>query len=240
MIWCRSRGANAGPNIVAGRPFVRCIQGMNPSAWMKSNLAGIGSAAVLTVYAAGYVKTKPAADRFANESDERMRATAPIQPVSNVPVAAEPTPVVAAPKAAPKKAAARKPAAVAVEKPDSSAVMPAIIATPTPTPAPSAAPVDTAPQPEKPKEQIGLKDGIYYGWGSSRHGDIQAAVEIKNGRIFSAVITQCLTQYSCSWISPLPPQVVQRQSAEVDYVSGATQSTNAFYFAVTQALKQAK
>ena len=36
----------------------------------------------------------------------------------------------------------------------------------------------------------------------------------------------------------LPPQVVSRQSPEVDYVSGATQSTNAFYYAVVEALVQ--
>jgi uncharacterized protein with FMN-binding domain len=39
---------------------------------------------------------------------------------------------------------------------------------------------------------------------------------------------------------PLVPQVVARQSAEVDYVSGATVSSDAFYYAVTQALAQAK
>ena len=35
-------------------------------------------------------------------------------------------------------------------------------------------------------------------------------------------------------------RVVARQSAEVDYVSGATVSSDAFYYAVTQALAQAK
>ena len=38
----------------------------------------------------------------------------------------------------------------------------------------------------------------------------------------------------------LPPQVIARQSPEVDFVSGATQSTNAFYYAVADALKKAK
>ena len=65
-------------------------------------------------------------------------------------------------------------------------------------------------------------------------------MEIKNGKIVNAWISQCLTRYSCSWISMLPPEVVQRQSAEVDYVSGATQSSNAFYYAIVEALKQAK
>ena len=84
------------------------------------------------------------------------------------------------------------------------------------------------------------KDGSYSGWGTSRHGDIQATVVIADGRIASATIAQCLTRYSCSWISALPPQVVSRQSAEVDYVSGATQSTNAFYTAIVEALSKAK
>jgi uncharacterized protein with FMN-binding domain len=83
-------------------------------------------------------------------------------------------------------------------------------------------------------------DGTYTGWGTCRHGDIQAKVVIAGGKIASATIAQCLTRYSCSWISPLPPQVVQRQSAETDYVSGATQSTNAFYYAVIEALALAK
>ena len=94
--------------------------------------------------------------------------------------------------------------------------------------------------PARSEEGPKLRDGIYYGWGTSRHGDIQASVEVKSGKIVGAYIAQCLTQYSCSWISALPPEVVQRQSAEVDYVSGATQSSNAFYYAVMDALKKAK
>ena len=71
-------------------------------------------------------------------------------------------------------------------------------------------------------------------------GDIQATVVISGGRIASAVISECWTRYPCSWIVRLPPQVAERQSPEVDYVSGATQSTNAFYYAVVQALAKAK
>ncbi len=84
------------------------------------------------------------------------------------------------------------------------------------------------------------KDGQYSGWGTSRHGDIQATVVIEGGRIASAFISQCLTRYSCSWVAHLQGQVVTRQSPEVDYVSGATQSTNAFYYAVVEALAKAK
>jgi uncharacterized protein with FMN-binding domain len=99
---------------------------------------------------------------------------------------------------------------------------------------PVAAPAPTAPA--KPQ----YKDGTYLGWGTSRHGDIQAAVIVQDGRIASATIAQCFTRYSCSVIAKLPPQVAERQSPETDYVSGATQSTNAFYYAVVDALSKAK
>jgi uncharacterized protein with FMN-binding domain len=116
-------------------------------------------------------------------------------------------------------------------------------AAPAPMPQPAAAsptPDTTVAAPDTKNEGDQLKDGVFYGWGTSRHGDIQASVEIKSGKIVGAYISQCLTRYSCSWISMLPPEVVQRQSAEVDYVSGATQSSNAFYYAIVEALKAAK
>jgi uncharacterized protein with FMN-binding domain len=96
------------------------------------------------------------------------------------------------------------------------------------------------PPPADPPAKPRYKDGTYLGWGTSRHGDIQASVVIEDGRILSATIAQCLTRYSCSVIEALPPQVAQRQSPETDYVSGATQSTNAFYYAVVDALSKAK
>jgi len=83
------------------------------------------------------------------------------------------------------------------------------------------------------------RDGAWSGWGHSPHGDIEATVVVEAGRIKSAVISQCRTRYSCSVISDLVPQVAQRQSPEVDYVSGATESTNAFYYALVAALSKA-
>jgi uncharacterized protein with FMN-binding domain len=136
------------------------------------------------------------------------------------------------------------------------AAAPAPVATPIQTPVASSSP---APAPTRDSssassnnsnnsvaadsaqaEKKTLKDGTFTGWGTSRHGDIQATIMIKGGKIFFAAISECMTQYSCSWISQLPPQVVARQSAEVDYVSGATQSTVAFYRAVIEAMSKAK
>jgi uncharacterized protein with FMN-binding domain len=69
---------------------------------------------------------------------------------------------------------------------------------------------------------------------------VEATVIIEKGRITAAAISRCLTRYSCSWIAHLQPQVVERQSPEVDNVSGATESANAFYYAVVEALKAAR
>ena len=85
-----------------------------------------------------------------------------------------------------------------------------------------------------------LKDGVYTGWGTSRHGDIESRVEIKNGRIVSATIAQCLTMYSVYWIAALPPRVVKRQTYDIDVISGATESSFAFFDGIAEALKKAK
>jgi len=84
------------------------------------------------------------------------------------------------------------------------------------------------------------KDGRYTGWGFSPHGNIEAAVTIKGGHITGAIISQCRTRYPCAVIDTLPPEVAQRQSPDVDFVSGATQSADAFYEAVSAALDKAR
>ena len=211
----------------------------------KSNLVTLGSVAVLAVYAAGFVRTRAAAQRFANDSDRRQ-VTAPTTPADTTHVAMVPLRVDTAPPPKPHKAAAAAAVAVtpAVPNPPSVDTQRPMMIAPAPAPEPPpVAPVtvvaDTVPTPvDKPLAR--WKDGTYLGYGTSRHGDIQASVEIKDGRIIAASITQCLTRYSCSWISHLPPQVVARQSADVDYVSGATQSSNAFYQAIAEALTKAK
>jgi uncharacterized protein with FMN-binding domain len=109
-------------------------------------------------------------------------------------------------------------------------------ATPSTPPAPPAAVVVTPVEPAK----SAYKDGTYYGWGTSRHGDIQAAVVIEDGRITIARVERCLTRYSCSWITPIPPRILSKQATTYDYVSGATESSDAFQDAVSEALSQAK
>jgi uncharacterized protein with FMN-binding domain len=106
--------------------------------------------------------------------------------------------------------------------------------------APPAPPAATAAAPAPAPAQEGYKDGTFYGWGTSRHGDIQAEVVIEGGKIASASIAQCLTRYSCSWIAALVPRVALRQSPPTEYVSGATESSYAFYDAIVEALAQAE
>ena len=121
---------------------------------------------------------------------------------------------------------------------------PAAAPTAPPPTAPNAAASSGAagavPADSSPRSGLKWKDGTFSGWGTSRHGDIEATVIIEKGRITAAAISRCLTRYSCSWVAHLQPQVVERQSPEVDNVSGATESANAFYYAVVEALKAAK
>jgi uncharacterized protein with FMN-binding domain len=224
-----------------------------------SNLIALGSAAVLAIYATGFVRTKAAAQRFA--ADDSQRRTIPPKTVTGDMRSAElpPSLQIAAPaestRVLPPKAAratpAKAPAKAVPKQSQTTAIAPAEsivkaidsmpVAAPV-APLTPATPTQATDSAEHPADTLRAKyhDGTYSGWGTSRHGDIQAAVEIKNGRIVSAYITQCLTRYSCSRISTIIPQVVERQSAEVDYVSGATQSSDAFYYAVLEALTKAK
>ena len=253
----------------------------------------LSSAAVLGVYAAGFVRTRAAAQRFA-EADLRrtpIRAqvsasTAPAEsittPEARTPVtppalvaAAAPSPATEpvtprverdrAPATALRSsrpagttpASTSKPRAEHIDTTSTPAApaasVPELPSVPVPDPSPATAPAPATPTaavavpqsvpaspPAAPAPAPTYKDGTYSGWGTSRHGDIQATVVIENGRIASASISQCYTRYPCSWIVALPPQVAQRQSPEVDFVSGATQSTNAFYYAVIEALAKAK
>lgn len=83
-------------------------------------------------------------------------------------------------------------------------------------------------------------DGTYQGSGTDRIGTVSVAVTIQNDKITNVQITACETHYPESYIDPvLPDQVVARQSANVDYVSGATLSSYDFANAVQQALDQA-
>ncbi|TMF99328.1 MAG: FMN-binding protein, partial [Chloroflexi bacterium] len=97
-----------------------------------------------------------------------------------------------------------------------------------------------AASPANGEQQAGVyRDGTYVAIGTSRHGPIEARVVVKDGRITSASVSRCGTRYPCSDVNPLIKQVLSRQSAPVDYVSGATDSSKAYNEAVKNALDQA-
>ena len=229
---------------------------------VANGLVALSCGAVLAVYTAGYVRTRSAVEQFEAQAAERraadpvprridgpgakFRPPAPEPPsewVSSAPrgdavrlpkaiVSAEPAPAIEAPAAAPTaETADSAPALSSIETPLPPSPV-ALVAAP--------AAVEAPLQPVPPAPASAWKDGTYLGWGTSRHGNIQAEVVIERGRIAAATIAQCRTRYSCSVIEKLPPEVAQRQSPDVDYVSGATQSANAFYFAVVDALSKAK
>ena len=229
---------------------------------VASSLVAMSSAAVLAVYAAGYVRTRAAADRFAQLEDAgrvRRPGGVRLQPdtTENHEVRLKPD-TTADPEVRLKPDTTNsRPAGVqlqpdrqaAGDSPKSTATAATAPAADVPAPAEPLAPPKieepkaaelTAPvvAAEPPKSEY--KDGTYLGWGHCRHGDIQAQVVISGGRIASATIAQCLTRYSCNVIDKLPPQVAQRQSPDVDTISGATQSGDAFYYAVLDALYLAK
>ena len=57
----------------------------------------------------------------------------------------------------------------------------AVPVTPPPASQTAAAHADSAAQ-QADKDHPHYRDGTYTGWGTSRHGDIQASVDIKDGR----------------------------------------------------------
>jgi uncharacterized protein with FMN-binding domain len=221
-------------------------------------LIALSSAAIVAVYTAGYMRTRAAAERF-DEPTEPGRPSRPPTPgapdaphvegrltihaPSAAPAVVPRSPIASSTAAAPSAARdAETPSAAPVETPS----VPPGDAPATPGfDAQSiqglAQPTIDAPPPEPPAVARGqYKDGSYTGWGYCRHGDLQASVVIESGRIVSAKVVQCLTRYSCNWIEPLYPQVVQRQNAEVDYISGASESSDAYHDAISEALAKAK
>lgn len=86
------------------------------------------------------------------------------------------------------------------------------------------------------------KDGTYSGVGETQIGAVQVAVTLRRDKITRVEITQSSTHYPISYIDPiLPQELLARQDInKIDVISGATLSTEDFYFAVVTALKEAR
>lgn len=189
---------------------------------LASSLVALGSAVITAVYATGYVRTQTAADQIAlaaaSEAASAQQASASTT-LPTVTIAPTPSP---------------SPSSAATPLPFNPFTSPygrsQTRGSTSPSPSVAATPTATASQ---------YKDGTYTGVGYSRHGGVQATVVIKGGKIVSANVSGCSTRYPCSAVSPLPPEVISMQTYQVDYVSGATDSSMAYQGAVEQALAQA-
>ncbi len=192
---------------------------------MHRGLVALSASAIAAVYMAGYLRTQSAdASIGASAAALSPGVTASAAIATNPPVGATPTAI---------------PPVVQRQVPVAPRAVPAAQPTPTPAqrtaPQPTAPPGLTAPQPG----QTALKDGTFTGQGSSRRGDVWVSVDVQSGRIANVTITRSTLQYPLRDIAGLPSQVVQRQSAQVDIVSRATYSSQAFRQAVSQALSKA-
>ena len=84
------------------------------------------------------------------------------------------------------------------------------------------------------------KNGTFTGSGMNRRGSMEVAVTLKNDKITDVQISNWGMHYSESDVVGLPNEVLQKQNAQVNNVSGATYSTQAFEDAVQAALSQAQ
>jgi uncharacterized protein with FMN-binding domain len=100
-------------------------------------------------------------------------------------------------------------------------------------------PVANDPVLNEPIARSLYKDGIYSGLGRNRRGSIEVAVTIKNDKITDVEISHFAMHYSDRDVIGMPEEVIQKQSAQVNNVSGATYSTQAFEDAIKEALSQA-
>lgn len=224
---------------------------VGPSRRISNTLVTLSSAAIVAIYAAGYHRTSSAAHRFDSQTPQQRASTdvavvAPPPPTAANPINKTTPPPSRSPAAAGKKNNSRRLTSARKSPPTAGDSVAESSAPATSTTAANPG-IETA-VPAARAAKNGYKDGAYSGWGSCRHGDIEASVVIQEGKIASVAISQCLTRYSCSWIAPktpggglpdLPGQVVERQNTKVDYVSGATESSYAFADAVTAALSKA-
>jgi uncharacterized protein with FMN-binding domain len=196
------------------------------NARLHRGLVAMSASAVAAIYMAGYLRTQSA--------DADIGAAESVAIAQNVATAAAPTLTIA-----PARTMAAAPGAAAAAQPSAPAFVGSV---PTGPPAlaaaPTAATASTA-APAAPAAQAAYKDGTYSGQGSSRRGGVVVAVVVQGGRIASVTITNSTLQYPVRDIAGLPAEVVARQSAQVDTVSRATYSSQAFRGAVAQALTKA-
>ncbi len=84
-----------------------------------------------------------------------------------------------------------------------------------------------------------IPDGVYAGSASSWPNKAEVRVTVKEGRIIDIAVVR----YWASWIGRkavpvIPQRIIDKQSADVDAVTGATNSSRVIMHAVDDALKR--
>jgi uncharacterized protein with FMN-binding domain len=121
------------------------------------------------------------------------------------------------------------------------------VAQATPTPSASASSSASSTPSPTPSSSSGLKDGTYTGQDyPNQFGDVQVKVVISGGKITDVQPIQLpydrqrsaeISQYAAP---QLHDEVIQQQSANIDYLSGATYTSYSYAQSVQSALDQAK
>ena len=96
---------------------------------------------------------------------------------------------------------------------------------------------------DKSKENSsGLKYGEYEGKGNGRNGKIEVKLTVANGEIKAIEVTKQSEddEYYDGLEERMIPQIITKQSTEIDVVSGATESFDGIIAAVNDALSKAK
>jgi uncharacterized protein with FMN-binding domain len=174
---------------------------------MPRRLVALSASAVATIYMAGVLSTRTAAESAAVSAGADA-AVVPTPGATLTSARADPTSIPAVP----------------------AVVGASATATPVAPSTPAATATATTPS---------YADGTYSGTGTSRFGNVSVSVTMSGGKIASVQITRVTTTFPVSRIASLPAQVIQKQTANVNTVTGATYSSQAFKQAVQQALSQA-
>ncbi len=212
---------------------------------ISNELVAASCAAIMAVYAAGSWRTRDEARRFGVEGEMR-RPVRPAQvPAASIPaVVAVPVSHVV-PPVPPAMIKPRQTAKKSVKVVSAPSLPPAALS-------PSSRPAIAAPEPASeataaadaalsaPPSRKRWLDGYYTGWGQSPHGDMQAFVRIEDGKIIDAGVATCETRYPCSVINGILLQPIDLQGPDVDRVSRATESGDAYYYGLVKALENAE
>jgi len=97
-----------------------------------------------------------------------------------------------------------------------------------------------APLRKEPVDISRILDGVYAGRASSWPNEAEVQVTVREGRMTGIE----LVRHRASWIgrraeSAIPLRIIEKQSADVDAVTGATNSSRVIMHAVYDALEQA-